>query len=95
LVKRRTAQKGAREGKYSVFDNFTQRICRSVTLTSYSITHFGGNVKGFVGFLLKTANDFSLQPYRGRKFRTENEQTMQFAQKLGWGFVQSCFLRQT
>ena len=29
-------------------DNFTQRICRSVTLTVYSIAHFPVNVKGFL-----------------------------------------------
>ena len=38
----------AREnGKYSILDNFTQRICRSVILTAYSIPYFCEIVKGF------------------------------------------------
>ena len=47
-----------REG-YSILDNFTQRICRSVILTAYSIAHFRGFVKGiwtiFEEFLMKWA----------------------------------------
>ena len=35
-----------RKGKYSILDNFTQRICRSVILTAYSIPYFPGIVKG-------------------------------------------------
>ena len=38
--------RGCGKEGYSIRDNFTQRICRSVILTAYSIAHFRGFVKG-------------------------------------------------
>jgi hypothetical protein len=46
LDRGRTAWR-AKRGKYSIPDNFTQRICRSVTLTAYSIAYIFEIVKGF------------------------------------------------
>jgi hypothetical protein len=44
----RSGRRGrAKRGKYSIPDNFTQRICRSVTLTAYSIAYIFEIVKGF------------------------------------------------
>ena len=65
----------AREkGKYSILDNFTQRICRSVILTTYSIPYFCEIVKGvetkFEEFLMETADIYikgANTCYNGRK----------------------------